>query len=84
MNNDVELIDAKRLFSMALADMMEEMGINRDNYTDAEISHIVRSCVSEAYAACLDELVSWVLWGDDKREQTRAMIRLGKSRLRRK
>ena len=72
-------IDVSQVFSEALAQLMTEMGMTRDRYTDDEIVRIVRSCVSEEYANVWDEFIDWVLYGDDRKAKTKAMIRMGRS-----
>ena len=77
--DDVYLRDATELFSVTLANLMNESGMTKDVYTDAEIADVIRTCVTEGYASIWEEFLSWVMYGDDKKEMTRAMLRLGRS-----
>ena len=77
--DDAYLRDATELFSTTLADLMNESGMTKDAYTESELADVIRACVTEAYASVWEEFLSWVMYGDDKREMTMAMIRLGRS-----
>lgn len=69
-----ELIDAPVKFTKILEDMLDEKGINHNNYTQKELHQFFRDGTS-VFQECWEEYEMWLLYGDDKKAKTRAMLR---------
>lgn len=78
MNSEREFYDASYLFSRTVSDLMGESGINHDTFTDDEIEDMIGVCVSRGFKATWEEFVAWVLYGNDAKQRTLALIRAGR------
>lgn len=69
-----EPIDECDLFAKVLADMMAEKGIDYNNYSVEEVHQFIKDGVSVS-RECWEEYEMWLLYGDDKKAKTRALLR---------
>ena len=74
MDSSVSLKPAKAVFADTLSALMVEMGMDYDRYTKKELSQAIAICASE-YESIWADFMAWVEYGDDKREQTRDILR---------
>ena len=73
-----EPIDAHVKFAKILEDMLDEKGIDHNNYTQKELHQFIKDGTSISQE-CWEEYLLWVLYGDDKKAKTRAMLRANMS-----
>ena len=73
-DSDVSLKPARQVFADALSELMVEMGMDYDRYTKKELSQAIAICTSE-YDSIYADFMAWVEYGDDKRMQTRDILR---------
>ena len=74
MNSDVYFIDAEKLFTEVMADVMMESGLTYDNFTKEEMHEHIKAGTSQ-YQACWDDFISWVNYGDNKKLKTLGLIK---------
>ena len=70
----VSLKTAKQLFADALSDLMIEMGLDYDKHTKRELSQTIAICTNE-YDSIWADFMAWVMYGEDKRNQTLDIVR---------
>lgn len=73
------LVDADALFAKACDELMRDMGIGLDSYTEEEIRSLAVACCAEN-AAIWDEFCLWVGAGEDKRERTSLLMQAMRER----
>lgn len=73
-DSDVSLKPARQVFTDALSELMVEMGMDYDRCTKKEISQAIAICASE-YESIWADFMAWVEYGDNKRMQTRDILR---------
>lgn len=74
MKRDYELIDAEKMFSDILSEMMVEEGLTYDKYSPKELHGIMAECCS-MYQEIYDLYLLEALYGHDKQAKTRFLIR---------
>lgn len=67
-------VDADELFATTASRLMAEMGLDYDRYSQDEM-HVFYEAIAAANQSCWDEFMLWVACGDDKREQTKLLLR---------
>ena len=73
-NDEVYLIDALEKYAEVMNELLSEMGVDSRNYTREDLHDFARTGFAE-FQKIYDEFVLWVVYGDDKKAQTRAMLR---------
>lgn len=63
------LLDADQVFSAVLSQMMSECGIDYGMCPTEQVDLTIAMCCAEA-DLCWDELVLWVVCGDDQKAKT--------------
>jgi hypothetical protein len=72
-DESVRLIPADAKFSAILADMMGEAGIDYETCTKSQVHTTMAICCKE-FERCWDELVLWVVHGEDERAKTLEIV----------
>lgn len=73
-NDEVYLIDALEKHAEVMNELLSEMGVDSRNYTREDLHDFARTGFAE-FQKIYDEFVLWVVYGNDKKAQTRAMLR---------
>lgn len=73
---NTDYVTADKKFTDALSELMTELGYDYNNYTKKEIDSMLYACCRE-FDSIWDDFVLWVLYGDDKKARTIALIRTG-------
>lgn len=73
-NDEVYLIDALEKYAEVMNELLSEMGVDSRNYTREDLHDFARTGFAE-FQKIYDEFVLWVVYGNDKKAQTRAMLR---------
>ena len=73
-NDEVYLIDALEKYAEVMNELLSEMGDDSRNYTREDLHDFARTGFAE-FQKIYDEFVLWVVYGNDKKAQTRAMLR---------
>jgi len=73
-NDEVYLIDALEKYAEVMNELLSEMGVDSRNYTREDLHDFARTGFAE-FNKIYDEFVLWVMYGNDKKAQTRAMLR---------
>ena len=73
-NDEVYLIDALEKYAEVMNEVLSEMGVDSRNYTREDLHDFARTGFAE-FQKIYDEFVLWVVYGNDKKAQTRAMLR---------
>ena len=73
-NDEVYLIDALEKYAEVMNELLSEMGVDSKNYTRENLHDFARTGFAE-FQKIYDEFVLWVVYGNDKKAQTRAMLR---------
>lgn len=76
--SDVRLLDSLDVFACVVDELMGDMGLDSRKYTRDEIRYMVRECFS-VHEECWQEFVLWVIYGNDKRAKTLAVMRAGRN-----
>lgn len=71
---DVTWVDAYDAFARILSEMMAEYGLVRPNVSKSDMDETIRLCC-ETFRATWDEYVLDLLYGDDARARTMAVLR---------
>lgn len=79
MAPDVHLEDAWDLYAKAMDEIMQEIGISSDKFTREDLHDLARTGFAE-FQKIYDEFILWVVYGDDKKAQTMAMLRAMKNK----
>lgn len=79
MSPDVHLEDAWDLYAKAMDEIMQEIGISSDKFTREDLHDLARTGFAE-FQKIYDEFILWVVYGDDKKAQTMAMLRAMKNK----
>lgn len=74
MSPDTHLEDAWDLYAKTMDEIMQEIGISSDRFTREDLHDLARTGFAE-FQKIYDEFVLWVVYGDDKKAQTMAMLR---------
>jgi hypothetical protein len=70
---DVKLLDAYDVYGRVVDELIVELGLDARLDLDGQ-SKVMKSAVDE-FDGIYDELMVWVLHGDDLRSMTRALVR---------
>ena len=73
-NDEVYLIDALEKYAEVMNELLSEMGVDSRNYTREDLHDFARTGFAE-FQKIYDEFVLWVMYDNDKKAQTRAMLR---------
>lgn len=73
-NDEVYLIDALEKYAEVMNELLSEIGVDSRNYTREDLHDFARTGFAE-FNRIYDEFVLWVVYGNDKKAQTRAMLR---------
>lgn len=73
-NDEVYLIDALEKYAEVMNELLSEMGVDSRNYTREDLHDFARTGFAE-FQKIYDEFVLWVVYGNDRKAQTRAMLR---------
>ena len=73
-NGEVYLIDALEKYADVMNELLSEMGVDSRNYTREDLHDFARTGFAE-FQKIYDEFVLWVVYGNDRKAQTRAMLR---------
>ena len=73
-NDEVYLIDALEKYAEVMNELLGEMGVDSRNYTREDLHDFARTGFAE-FQKIYDEFVLWVMYGNDRKAQTRAMLR---------
>lgn len=76
---EYELLDALDLYGQVMNEILSEMGVDSRNYTREDLHDLARTGFAE-FNRIYDEYVLWVLYGNDKRAKTMAMMRAAKNK----
>lgn len=68
--------DALDVHARVINDLMSELGMDGRKYTSEELHCLVRECF-DMFGECWREYALWVLFGDDIRSRTMAIMRNG-------
>lgn len=71
------LLESDNVFAATLSAMMQEYGIDFDRCTKEQVNATLAMCCAEA-DLCWDELVLWVLHGDDEKAKTLEVAAAGR------
>lgn len=74
LDDEVYLIDALEKYAEVMNELLSEMGIDSRNYTREDLHDLARTGFAE-FNKIYDEFILWVVYGNDKKAQTRAMLR---------
>lgn len=74
LDDEVYLIDALEKYAEVMNELLSEMGIDSRNYTREDLHDLARTGFAE-FQKIYDEFILWVVYGNDKKAQTRAMLR---------
>ena len=75
---EYELLDALDLYAQVMNEILSEMGVDSRNYTREDLHELARAGFAE-FNKIYDEFVLWVLYGNDKRARTMAMMRAARN-----
>ena len=75
---EYELLDALDLYAQVMNDILSEMGVDSRNYSREQLHEFARAGFAE-FNNIYDEFVLWVLYGNDKRARTMAMMRAARN-----
>ena len=73
-SDEVYLIDALEKYAEVMNELLSEIGVDSRNYTREDLHDFARTGFAE-FQKIYDEFVLWVVYGNDKKAQTRAMLR---------
>ena len=79
LDDEVYLIDALEKYAEVMNELLSEMGIDSRNYTREDLHDLARTGFAE-FNKIYDEFVLWVVYGNDKKAQTMAMLRAMKNK----
>ena len=74
MSPDVHLEDAWDLYAKTMDEIMQEIGISSDKFTREDLHDLARTGFAE-FQKIYDEFILWVVYGNDKKAQTMAMLK---------
>lgn len=74
MAPDVHLEDAWDLYAKAMDEILSEMGVNGQDWTREDLHDLARTGFAELQKI-YDEFILWVVYGNDKRAKTMAIMR---------
>ena len=74
MAPDVHLEDALDLYAKVMDEILSEMGVNGHDWTREDLHDLARTGFAE-FQKIYDEFILWVVYGNDKKAQTMAMLR---------
>lgn len=74
LDDEVYLIDALEKYAEVMNELLSEMGVDSRNYTREDLHDFARTGFAE-FQKIYDEFVLWVVYGNDKKAQTKAMLR---------
>lgn len=74
MSPDVHLEDAWDLYAQAMDEILGEMGVNGQDWTREDLHDLARTGFAE-FQKIYDEFILWVIYGNDKRAKTMAIMR---------
>lgn len=75
MSDDTELKDADDIYTNTMNEIFDKFDVNLEKYTREEIHELAKLGTSQ-FSRCYDELMLWVLYGDNKRLFTRHLLKL--------
>lgn len=76
---EYELLDALDLYADIMNEILSEMGVDGKNYTRDELKSFAKAGFAE-FDNIWQDFLLWVLYGDDKRAKTMAIVRAGRRR----
>ena len=79
MAPDVHLEDAWDLYAKAMDEIMQEIGISSDKFTREDLHDLARTGFGE-FQKIYDEFILWVVYGNDKRAKTMAILKAMKNK----
>ena len=74
LDDEVYLIDALEKYAEVMNELLSEMGIDSRNYTCEDLHDLARTGFAE-FQKIYDEFILWVVYGNDKRAKTMAIMR---------
>lgn len=74
MAPDVHLEDAWDLYAKTMDEILSEMGVNGQDWTREDLHDLARTGFAE-FQKIYDEFILWVVYGNDKRAKTMAIMR---------
>lgn len=74
LDDEVYLIDALEKYAEVMNELLSEMGVDSRNYTREDLHDFARTGFAE-FQNIYDEFVLWVVYGNDKKAQTMAMLK---------
>lgn len=74
MSDDTFLLDAYDKFASVLNEMMIARGLDSASTGVKEMKKTTYYC-TEQFDACYNELMAWIVYGDDRKALTRALLR---------
>ncbi len=79
---DHEFVDALDRFAEELDKILSEIGVSGENYSRDDLRDLARTGFAE-FNKIYDEYLMWVMYGDDKKAKTLAMIRAARNKKKR-
>lgn len=79
MAPDVHLEDAWDLYAKTMDEIMQEIGISSDKFTREDLHDLARTGFGE-FQKIYDEFILWVIYGNDKRAKTMAILKAMKNK----
>ena len=74
-----ELLDALDLYGQVMNEILGEMGVDSTRFTREDLHDLARTGFAE-FNRIYDEYILWVLYGNDKRARTMAMMRAARNK----
>lgn len=75
---EYELLDALELYAQVMNEILAEMGVDSREYSREQLHELARAGFAE-FNGIYNDFVLWVLYGNDKRAKTMAMVRAAKN-----
>ena len=75
---EYELLDALDLYAQVMNEILGEMGVDSSRFGREDLHELARAGFAE-FNRIYDEFVLWVLYGNDKRARTMAMMRAARN-----
>lgn len=75
---EYELLDALDLYAQVMNEILGEMGVDSSRFEREDLHELARAGFAE-FNRIYDEFVLWVLYGNDKRARTMAMMRAARN-----
>jgi hypothetical protein len=75
---EYELLDALELYAQVMNEILAEMGVDSREYSREQLHELARAGFAE-FNGIYNDFILWVLYGNDKRAKTMAMVRAAKN-----